>query len=163
MHATHFAPSGLSLRLRIAMISAQRVHSEWLTGTLTAAQLKQTWRLGGSIDGFFFFHLLPRLLDPVLCSASFCYLHTAPNSQPSLTRILPGGSRRQVSYRGDGAALEAGEGRTPRIRREATSGEGRMAPIWRQAGEGRSGVGGWASRGGARRGRGRGQEEGSRF
>ena len=81
MHATHFAPSGLSLRLRIAMISAQRVHSEWLTGTLTAAQPKQTWRHGGSIDGFFFFHLLPRLLDPVLCSASFCYMLAAPNSQ----------------------------------------------------------------------------------
>ena len=73
-----------------------------------------------------------------------------------------------MSCRGDDAALEAGEGRTPRIRREATSGEGRMAPIWRQAGragvrrERRSGVGGWASRGGARRG-GRAQEEGSRF
>jgi len=30
-----------------------------------------------------------------------------------------------------------GEGRTARIRREATSGEGRTALIWRQAGEGR--------------------------
>ena len=46
-----------------------------------------------------------------------------------------------MSYRGDDTALEAGEGRIPRIRREAMSGEGRMALIWRQAGEGRSAQG----------------------
>ena len=46
-----------------------------------------------------------------------------------------------MSCRGDDAALEAGEGRIPRIRREAMSGEGRMALIWRQAGEGRSAQG----------------------
>ena len=41
-----------------------------------------------------------------------------------------------------------GEGRTARIRREATSGEGRTALIWRQAGEGRGdGDGGCSGRG----------------
>jgi hypothetical protein len=60
----------------------------------------------------------------------------AASPQRGVTAAERGGrraSRRQVHCRGNGAAPEAG-GRTARIRREATSGEGRTALIWRQAG-----------------------------
>ena len=115
------------------MHDAQRVSSEWLTGTLTAAQLKQTWRLGGSIDGFFFFHL-PRLLDPVLCSASFCYMLAAPNSQLSVTHILSGAAGGDVlvvageDEVGPDVAVEAVDARAAQVGGAAAG----LLPVGRQ-------------------------------